>query len=151
MRLWHIAQRKHALDKLCAGTALYGGRWNPAGVPALYGGTSIAIACLEKLVHVGASTPPPLLLVAIDLPDDTVVYDPGVAALPVGWDAMPTSATAQAFGGAWLAKCAELAMKVPSAIVPEEANVVLNPRHPGYAQVVLSIVRPFAFDARVLK
>jgi RES domain-containing protein len=151
VRLWRIAQRKHALDKLCAGTALYGGRWNPVGMPALYGGTSIAIASLEKLVHVGATPLPPLLLVAIDIPDDTAIYDPGIAGLPAGWDAMPTSAAAQAFGGAWLAKGTELAMKVPSAIVPEEANVILNPHHPDYAKVVLSIVRPFTFDARLFK
>ncbi|UOD29147.1 RES domain-containing protein [Massilia violaceinigra] len=43
MRLWRITHQKYALDRLCAGAALYGGRWNIVGVPALYCGTSIAI------------------------------------------------------------------------------------------------------------
>lgn len=151
MRLWRIVHRKYALDKLCAGAAQYGGRWNPIGMPALYSGTSIAICSLEKFVHVGAAPLPPLVLVAVDIPDDVVLYDPGVAGLPVGWDAMPTSDAAQAFGGAWLARGAELALKVPSAIVHEEANVVLNPHHPDFAQVELSVIRPFTFDDRMFK
>lgn len=151
MRLWRIVRRRQALDKRCAETARYGGRWNPIGLPALYCGTSIALCALEKLVHVGALPLPSLMLVAVDIPDDTELFDPGMAALPAGWDALPTSAAAQAFGGAWLARGTELAMKVPSAIVPEEANVILNPRHPGYADVALSVVRPYAFDGRLFK
>ncbi|SFU61975.1 RES family NAD+ phosphorylase [Pseudoduganella namucuonensis] len=151
MRLWRISRYKHALDRQCAGSALYGGRWNPIGMPALYGATSISLCSLEKFVHAGAGPFPPLALVAIDLPDDSPLYVPEIAALPHGWDAMPTSGPAQVFGGAWLARGAELAMKVPSAIVPEEANVVVNPRHPGYARILLSIVRPFAFDRRMFK
>lgn len=151
MRLWRIAQRKYALDKLCAGAAQYGGRWNRVGMPALYCGTSIAICCLEKFVHVGAAALPPLVLVAIDLPDDTAWFGPGVDELPPGWDAMPTSGAAQAFGGDWLARGGELAMKVPSAIVAEEANVILNPHHRDYARVQLSVLRPFTFDERLFK
>lgn len=64
---------------------------------------------------------------------------------------MPTSDTAQAFGGAWLSRRAELAMKVPSAIVNEEANVILNPHHPGYPDVELNVIRPFTFDDRMFK
>lgn len=151
MRLWRIAQRKHALDKLCAGAAQFGGRWNPIGVPALYAGTSIAMTALEKLLHVGAAPLPPLVLVAIDMPAGVTIYAPGLSALPIGWDAMPTSGAAQIFGGAWLARGAELAMKVPSVIIHEEANVILNPHHPDYAKVKLTIIRPFTYDARLFK
>ena len=151
MRLWRLVHPKYALDKLCAGAAQYGGRWNPIGVPALYCGTSIALCSLEKFVHVGAAPLPPLVLVALDIADDTPLYDPGMAALPPGWDAMPGSSAAQASGGAWLARGFELAMKAPSAIVHEEANMILNPRHPAYAQLELSIIRPFTFDDRMFK
>lgn len=151
MRLWRITHRKYALDKLCAGAALYGGRWNPIGMPAMYCGASIAITALEKLAHLGAAPRPPLVLVAVDIPDDATVYDPGLAALPRGWSDLPTSAAAQAFGGAWLTHGAELAMKVPSAIVQEEANVVINPRHRDYHHVKLTVMRPFSFDRRLIK
>jgi RES domain-containing protein len=150
MRLWRIAQRKYALDKLCAGTALYGGRWNPVGMPALYCGESVAITALEKLVHIGATPLPPLVLVAVDISDPALVYEPGSAALPHGWDELPMSAAAQSFGATWLTQGTELAMKIPSAIVQEDSNFVINPTHPDYAHVSLTIIRPFTFDVRLL-
>jgi RES domain-containing protein len=151
VRLWRIAQRKYALDKLCAGTARFGGRWNPIGMPTLYCGTSIALCSLEKFVHVGPGPLPPLVLVAVDIPDDSDIYAPDLAMLPPGWDALPTSSTAQAFGGVWLADGKTLGMLVPSVLVHEEFNMLLNPRHPDYGQVALSVVRPFVFDQRMFK
>jgi RES domain-containing protein len=149
VRLWRISQRKFALDKSCAGAAQFGGRWNPIGAPALYCGSSIALCSLEKFVHIGSAPLPPLVLVAIDIPDDSMLDKPAIGDLPAGWVTMPTSAAAQKFGGTWLAEGRKLGLVVPSAIVPEETNVVLNPQHPDYADVRLSIVRPFSFDDRM--
>jgi RES domain-containing protein len=120
-------------------------------MPALYCGTSIAICALEKFVHVGASPIPPLVLVAVDIPDTSAVYTPTFDELPLDWDAMPISSAAQKFGGAWLTKGKQLAMSVPSAIVREERNMVINARHPDYRNVGLTVVRPFAFDDRMFK
>lgn len=120
-------------------------------MPALYCSTSIALCSLEKIVHVGAGALPPLMLVAVDIPDGAAVYEPNAAALPPGWDLLPTSDAAQAFGGAWLEGGGELAMKIPSVLVKEEFNVILNPRHPSYSEVALTVIRPFAFDARLIK
>jgi RES domain-containing protein len=151
MRVWRIAQRKYALDRLCAGSALYGGRWNPVGLPALYCGASIAICALEKFVHVGSASLPPLVLVAVDIPDHSTVFSPAVNELPSGWDELPTSVSAQALGRQWLERADALAMRVPSAVLPEESNVILNPRHPDFQHVGLTIIRPFSFDQRMFK
>lgn len=151
MRLWRIAQPTHALDRLGAGAAQFGGRWNPIGVPAIYCSTSVALCALEKFAHLQAGPLPPLVLVAVDLPEPVDMFTPGTHTIPAGWDDMPVSAAAQAFGGAWLKKCEQLAMKVPSAIVAEDANVVLNPQHPDFAQVTMAVVRPFSFDSRLYK
>jgi RES domain-containing protein len=151
MKLWRISQQRHGLDKHCGGTAQFGGRWNPVGVHALYSSTFISLCALETFIHRGPAPLPPLNLVAIDLPDSAPIYVPSLADLPAGWNALPMSSAAQAFGGAWLAKATELAMRVPSVIIPEEENVVLNPRHLAYGQVRLSVARPFNFDARMFK
>lgn len=151
MRLWRIAHRKYALDRHCSGAAMYGGRWNPIGLPALYCGGTIAITSLEKLVHLGTTPWPPLVLVAVDLPDASAVYAPDTEVLPDGWDALPLSTTAQSFGGDWLRRGDTLTMKIPSVIVPEEANFVINPMHPDYPQVQLTALRPFSFDRRLAK
>jgi RES domain-containing protein len=151
MRLWRIAQRKYALDRLCAGSALYGGRWNPVGMPALYCGASIAICALEKFVHVGQASLPPLVLVAVDLPDDCSIFTPDTSELPAGWDELPTSTSAQGLGRAWLERGETLAMRVPSVVLPEESNVIVNPQHSDYVRVQLTVVRPFTFDGRMYK
>lgn len=121
------------------------------GMPALYCGTSIAICVIEKFVHLSRTALPPLALVAVDVPNHHRLYEPGIAALPTGWDDLPTSAAAQVFGGAWLSLRTSLAMKVPSAIIKEEANIIINPLHPDYGEVELSIIRPFTFDHRMFK
>lgn len=150
MRLWRIAARKWALDTACDGARLYGGRWNPPGTPLMYAGTTIEICALEKFVHLAGVTAPPLVLVAIDVPDEpTLVHRPAIADLPAGWSDLPISSAAQAFGRDWVDAGKHLMMLLPSAIIPEARNAVLNPQHPAFQQIELSLVRDFTFDSRM--
>jgi RES domain-containing protein len=152
LRLWRITTRKWALDTLCEGARLYGGRWNPIGWPVMYAGTTIEICALEKFVHLAGSAHPPLVLVAIDVPDDpALAWQPPLADLPPDWAELPAPASTQEFGRAWSASGRSLVLFVPSAIIPESRNAVLNPRHPAYRDIRLEIVREFAFDARMFK
>ena len=156
MRLWRIATKQWALDKRCDGARLHGGRWNPVGVPVMYAGSTIEICALEKFVHLAGVPHPPLVLVAIDVPDqvsgnDALHVQPTLSSLPTGWADLPPSSGAQEFGAAWLQSGSELVMFVPSAIIPESVNALINPAHPAYAQVTLGIVRDFTFDARMFK
>lgn len=130
---------------------MYGGRWNPIGVPMLYAASSVSLAALEKFVQLETVPWPALVLVALDIPDSSTIYRPVVEELPVGWDVLPNSSIAQAFGGAWVQSGSSLVMEVPSVITPEECNLLLNPNHPDFAQVTMSIIRPFDFDGRMLK
>ena len=152
MRLWRIATRQWALDTSCDGARQYGGRWNPVGTPALYAGTSIELCALEKFVHLAGAAHPPLVLVAVDLPDDAVIHPPPpVSALPPDWADLPAPASTQEYGRRWLDSGSALAMLLPSAIIPESNNALVNPRHPAYGRVRLSVVRAFSFDARMFK
>ena len=152
MRLWRITTRKWALDTLCEGARLYGGRWNPVGWPVMYAGATIEICALEKFVHLGGALHPPLVLVSIDVPDDeALVQRPSLADLPPDWADLPAPASTQEFGRRWIASAGGLVLMVPSAIIPESRNAVLNPRHPGYGDIRLEVVREFTFDARMFK
>nr|WP_314623846.1 RES family NAD+ phosphorylase [uncultured Noviherbaspirillum sp.] len=145
MRLYRITTRKWALDTACEGARLYGGRWNPVGCPVLYAGASIEICALEKFVHLAGAAHPPLVLVAIDLPDDQgLFYRPRMAELPA-------PASTQEFGRRWVQSASALAMLVPSAIIPESVNAVINARHPAYRDIRLEVVRAFTFDARMFR
>ena len=150
MKLWRITTARYALDKLCDGARLYGGRWNPIGYPVLYAGTTIEIAALEKFVHLAAIAHPPLKLIEITVPDDPPLVYPAKD-LPADWADLPISASAQAFGRQWIEDAKYLIMIVPSAIIPEAKNAVINAAHPRYSDVTLQIQRDFSFDGRMFK
>lgn len=140
------------MDTLCEGARLYGGRWNPVAFPVMYAGATIEICALEKFVHLAGSAHPPLVLVAIDVPDDpALAFHPEITALPADWADLPAPASTQEFGRRWIESARDLVLFVPSAIIPESRNAVLNPRHKAYGDIRLQIVREFTFDARMFK
>lgn len=150
MRCWRIATTKWALDKECSGSRRDGGRWNPAGYPVMYAGSTIEICALEKFVHLSGIQHPPLKLVAIDVPDEPgLLYAPKLNELPTQWAALPIGSESQEFGKRWIRAADTLLMRVPSAIIPEAANIVINPGHPAYRRVRVQIAREFQFDARM--
>ena len=150
MQAWRIAKRGYALDRQGTGARLTGGRWNSPGVAAIYAGMTPEIAALEKLVHTSDILPRDLVLSVIELPSDERLYlRLTVADLPDGWDALPSSTTAASIGDAFLRASTHLGLIVPSAIMPEALNIVLNPSHPEFNSVTFSIVRPFEFDSRL--
>lgn len=152
MQAWRIAKRAYALDLSGTGARITGGRWNSPGVAAIYAGMTAEIAAMEKLVHTSDLLPKDLVLAAIKLPDDANLYMRLAAKdLPDGWDALPSSAAAISIGDNFLLNLKHLGLFVPSAIMPEATNLVLNPNHPAFGSVTISVVRPFEFDSRLSK
>ena len=147
--VWRIARRPYALDRTGRGACEHGGRWNLPGTEVVYAARSIALAALEVFVHVAGVVPRDLVLVRIELPEGCSVEEPAVAALPVGWDALPARGASMELGSAWARGRRSLVLHVPSALVPEEGNAVLNPAHPEFAAVRMTIARPFRYDPRM--
>lgn len=151
MRTWRIADEDVALDRSCEGARKSGGHWHAEGCPALYSAMTAELAVLEKFVHADGNERG-LVLVAVDLPDDPELgVDVSRDQLPEGWDDLDDGGSATEFGTAFLQKCHHLYMRVPSVIVGEGVNLVINPEHPAYDDVKLSIVRSFSFDPRMIK
>lgn len=150
MHAWRIAKRQFALDRQGNGARLAGGRWNSPGVAVVYAGMTPEIAAMEKLVHTGDILPSDLVLVRFELPDTQNLYRSyEVEDLPEGWDALPGSAAAVNIGDAFVMNCNFLGMIVPSSVMPEAKNIVLNPNHNAFAIVSMSVIRPFEFDSRL--
>lgn len=150
MQVWRISKQVHALDRQGTGARITGGRWNSPGIPAVYAGMSPEIAAMEKLVHTGKFLPKDLVLIQIDIPDENDLYQQySVKNLPKGWDAMPSSTLAIKLGDLFLTEAIHLGLVVPSVVVPEAFNIVLNPNHPAFAAVTFTILRPFEFDSRL--
>ena len=118
----------------------------------IYSSTSRALACLETVVHL-ASAPLPLnrYLVRIVAPatawKEATVVDP---AKLVGWDAEPAGAASLDWGTRWIGSKTTLLARVPSVIVPEEFNVLINPAHPDAATVQATKVRKWLYDTRLV-
>ena len=138
-----------ATDMSGAGAKLSGGRWNSPGTPLLYCSSNIALATLETVHYLkSAAMPFNRYLVRIDVPDG--VWKARLAIKPpAGWDAIPAGAGGRAAGDAWIDAAASAVLLVPSVIVPDEANVLINPRHPGAACISATCVRRWHFDPRL--
>jgi RES domain-containing protein len=131
-----------------------GGRWNYKGKALLYTSQSIALACLETFVHVGSEKPMfPRYLVRIDVPE--VIWEKREILandmVEVGWDAVPFGKVSQDIGDAWLAGSRSCLLVVPSVVIPEESNVLLNPEHPDMAYIKSERVREWEYDPRMEK
>lgn len=155
VHLWRIAKatKAYAADDLTGrGAARVGGRWNSKGNAVVYAASSIALACLETLVHVGDSIAVRnQFLVRVDLPDE--VWKRRQVRLPSDidptWLAEPPAASSVAVGDAWLASLESALLAVPSVVVPEEANVLINPGHPDAQLITATVVRQFVYDPRL--
>lgn len=149
---WRIAAeaKAYAADDLSgAGAAITGGRWNDAGTAIVYSSPSIALAALETLAHLSAGALPlNRYLVRIDIPDPVWARSLTLDA-DVGWDALPPGQTSVRHGEAWVRAGRSALLWVPSVIVPEERNLLINPNHVDSSGITAVKIRRFEYDARV--
>ena len=144
--MWRLTQPRFAPDLEGEGARLAGGRWNLAGVPVVYTSDSLALAALEVLVHLpgierSRQHIPDYIAIGLDVPDH-LIADPGLLPdLPLH--------ESQVLGDTWLRSANSLGLLVPSRVIPLERNVLLNPRHPAMAQVLVALSEPFVFDDRL--
>jgi len=115
----------------------------------MYAASSIALAAFEVLVH-ARKPPADLVLVRIQIPDRAPVESPALNDLPVGWRSPLPSTNCQQWGDHWCRSRAALALALPSVIIPEEPNYLINVAHPAMRDVKVIPIRPFQFDLRVL-
>jgi RES domain-containing protein len=152
---WRIATDTpsyEADDLTGRGAELSGGRWNEVGLPAVYASESRALACLETIVHLNAGGLPfNRYLVEISVPD--AVWERGRRetsdSSPVGWDAQPAGRASIRLGSDWLRGGESALLILPSALVAEEINVLINPRHSDAGAITARKLRRWLYDPRV--
>ncbi len=154
--VWRIATDTptYTSDDLSGeGAKVTGGRWNRAGMPVVYTSESIALACMETLVHLKASgLPLNRYLVRIDVPDPVwqaaKVFD--AKTLPIGWDAIPEGKVSLDFGDQWLTGNSSALLVVASVIVPQEKNILINPAHPDATKITATKISKWLYDPKLL-
>ena len=132
------------------GARKFGGRWNSPGQPMVYLGGSRALTALELLVHLTSpmSRSKPFCLMEVKIPQEFISNHPA-GVLPDDWRNHPPGKQTMEIGDNWLKATDQLALRVPSTIIPEETNILLNPLHPDYLKITISAPARFSFDPRL--
>lgn len=150
MHVYRIADRKYVADLSGTGARMFGGRWNRKGTPILYTSASRSLAILELLTHVSLHTlPPSLAMMSLDIPVGCSIEDLVAGSLPGDWFLSPPAEELAEMGTRWAQDNRSLALRVPSAIVREEFNILINPRHAEFGRIIPGTPEPFAIDERL--
>jgi RES domain-containing protein len=147
---WRIVKAALAATAMDGeGARINGGRWNSPGTAVVYTSQTRSLAVLEILAHLQSSE---ILLSYVTIPvsfDDAVVEIVDPAQLPANWSENPAPSTLKEIGDRWAAAKRSAVLQVPSAIIPDEYNFVLDPRHPDFASVAIGEPTGFRLDPRL--
>jgi RES domain-containing protein len=150
--MYRITTTRYSRDLSGTGARLHGGRWNPKGMSVIYTSESRALATVEYLVHVPLSLiPHDLSIVTLSIPDTIPCHTMALADLPANWRDYPAPPALADLGAQWATAQETLLLRVPSAVVVQEYNVLINPLHPDMPHVTIAQVEPFHFDTRLLR
>lgn len=166
MRAWRITSRSYAHAAFTGeGAAKSPGRWNRVGVPlgvrsqsvpkgivpVVYLAEHLSTGILEVLVHVDDRAHlAAFVAIEVEIPDPHVEE---LSELPPDWRQLPEPypESTQRLGSEWALSLRSLALRVPSAVVPSEFNLLLNPRHPAMPEVRVGQPQPLFLDPRLLR
>ena len=147
MLVYRITKAMYADRLVASGGAA---RWNNRGQFVIYTAATRALACLENVVHrSGEGLLDTFRVMVIEIAEDLIMETILPDTLPSGWFDFQHYDTCQRIGGEWLRNGRSAVLKVPSAIIANEWNYLLNPAHPDFARTTLLHTEPFAFDPRI--
>ena len=151
LSVWRITTSAFARSAFTGeGARLYGGRWNPKGVPIVYTAASQSLAMLEMFVQ-----DQPLraryVMIEARIPTGLAIDHVRVDHLASNWRDITAREMLQAIGAEWARKQRTAVLAVPSAIVPTESNYLLNPLHPGFKRIKIGKPTTVETDLRLVK
>jgi RES domain-containing protein len=148
MIVFRLASSRHAYDLSGKGAELTGGRWNNKGIAVVYTSESRALCMLEVAVHLPLGyIPKDYVLISLQVPD-TSIESIDAFHLAQDWNQYPPKPSTRIIGDKFVSECKTLLLQVPSVLVPDEHNFLINPAHPDFSQVKILTVVPFEFDSR---
>jgi RES domain-containing protein len=150
MKVYRLTRRKFIHDFNGKGAAICGARWNSKGTEIIYASDSRALAMAEVAVHLSFDTlPSDFMMLEIDIPD-TVAFAPIVTVddLRYNWNVFPHDGTTQLIGDQFIQTNAFCVMKVPSAVVKGDFNILINSFHSDFGMITVTDQSDFPFDQR---
>ena len=149
VQVWRVVKKKFQASAFeGAGAKKFGGRWNSTGIPVVYCSSSLPLAILELLVHIKRNEAlAHYVAFPADIPQEKIEILR--ARLPKGWDGYPHHKSTIRLGDAWARKARSPALSVPSALLPSERNILINPLHPGFRSVKIGKPQSVRIDRRL--
>ena len=125
-------------------------RWNSKGKLVIYTAENRSLACLENLVHRGGLGDNRLFkILSIPIPVSIKINEVTQKQLPKDWQKYSNYSLCQKIGDQWIENLSSLILKVPSSIVPQEYNFLINPLHKEFERIKIVSVEDFIFDGRL--
>lgn len=150
MIVYRIARTIHINDLTGIGARLYGGWWSKRGIGAIYTSENRSLATVEYLVHTPISYAPEKLSIAsIKIPDNIKLKKINISGLPANWRNDPAPEELAEIGTQWVLSNETLALRVPSAVVEHEFNIIINPLHQDMNRVRISNVKEYSLNNRL--
>lgn len=151
MTVYRISKRQYIEDLTGEGARLYGGRWNPKGTEVVYTAENRALATVEFLVHMPmALVPNDIYLAEIQLPRTSKQEQVQIETLPGDWRKSPPLNELLQLGKDWIDRNDSLLLRVPSAVVQGEWNLLINPNHEMVKEITIASIEPVTFDDRLV-
>lgn len=149
MLLYRIGSTKYADDLTGEGGKMNGGRWNHVGTPCIYSAATRALALLEYTTHAKIHLiPRALSFVTFEIPDHSIKIFT-VTQLPGNWRLFPHLKETRDFGTTFLRNNKFLIYQLPSVVIEDEMNFVINPAHPDIRMVNIVEIKDYAYDLRL--
>jgi len=148
MIVYRIGRTKYAQDLTGEGARLNGGRWNHKLIPCIYTSDSRALALLEYTMNVNIEDIPRALSITSFEISESEIYELKKTDLPGDWREVPTPSSAKDFGSRLLIAKKPI-LKIPSIIITEEFNYILNPLYLGSKNFKIRKVKDFVYDVRI--
>lgn len=150
IKVWRVVKAKYAKEAYSGkGACDNGARWNSEGVFMVYTSDSLALAVLEILV--GGI---PLLLLESYVKISAQIEVSEIVepkSLPRDWDETPAGEATKQIGDRWIKSEDSAVLKVPSVVVPEESNYLINPFHKNVRRIIVGIPEKLKVDKRLIK
>lgn len=152
MRVFKFSRKKYAKEFNGKGASKSGNRWNSKGTEIIYSAESRALAMAEVAVHLTIATlPSDYVMIEIDIPDDIQIKELELEELPDDWSDHPPNMSTQKIGDKFIDSIDVCVLKVPSAVVQEDYNYLINPYHKQFSKIKVLDVKDFPFDKRIFK
>lgn len=132
------------------GARLFGGRWNKKGHRVVYTADTVSLATLELIVTTPRAQRLRDYVVSSCAFSRELVEEIDVARLPENWRDYPAPPELREIGTTWLLNGSSAVLSVPSAVIPNQRNYLLNPEHPDFSTIHMNPATPFQLDFRLL-